>query len=91
MDDLELEPALFSAVELLEPNGSTESIITGKLQHAYLLKVVLNNGLYADDGRLKITFPEQVKINSSSASVCLAYDEATTILLDCTVMANETP
>jgi len=55
--ELQIEPALFKDVSLIEPNGSTIDIVTGALQQSYLLRVELNNGLIANDGSLVVEFP----------------------------------
>ena len=81
--DLEVEPAYFTDVMLIEPDAGSE-IVTGQLEHSYLIRVQLNNGLLADRGRLTVSFPEQVVILPLTEA-CLAYDEVNSVLLDCRV------
>lgn len=57
-NDLNLEPAIFYNVALVEPDSDQQEIITGKIETSYLLRVQLKNELIANRGRLQIDFPE---------------------------------
>ena len=87
--DLEIEPAFFTNVSLIEPDAGSE-IVTGQLAHSYLIRIQLNNGLLADRGRLTVSFPEQVVILPSTEA-CLAYNELNSVLLDCRVSPDTVP
>ena len=87
--DLEIEPAFFTDVSLIEPDAGSE-IVTGQLAHSYLIRIQLNNGLLADRGRLTVSFPEQVMIIPHTEA-CLAYDELNAVLLDCRVSPDTMP
>ena len=89
VSDLEIEPAYFTDVQLIEPDAGAE-IVTGQLEHSYLVRIQLNNGLLADRGRLTVSFPEQVVIEPRTEA-CLAYDEVNSVLLDCRVSADTEP
>ena len=89
---LELDPAHFLGVTLVAPD-SQSNIVTGKVETKYEILIHLNNGLIADKSRLSITFPEQVSIDSTESETpeCIAYEEASKDLLDCSVLADQEP
>jgi hypothetical protein len=80
---LEVEPATLVQVSLLEPDSASNAIVTGAIQ-TYQFNIVLNNGLQSETGKLELDLPADVEL--LDAATCVAFEEATLVLLDCEVL-----